>query len=290
MPLECDKANAEGFHGEIYADTLPGMDITSVRSSRQEVKRTPSTIASSADAWVLVSIQARGTGVISQDGRQTLLNPGDLAIYDSTRPYALGFDQDFEQIVLKFHKTALQPLVSGLDHLTARTIPGSQGIGQMMTGLVRQLDSDASQMPAPASAAISEAVKQLLVAGLYSLPGTQRVELPSLSVYHIQRVQQVIRQRLQDPGLTMEAIAYDAGISTGHLHRLFRDQPQTPAEYMWSLRLDACSRELIAPEFSHRTVADIAFRWGFNDAAHFSRAFRKRFLCTPREWRKQHSD
>ena len=30
----------------------------------------------------------------------------------------------------------------------------------------------------------------------------------------------------------------------------------------------------------------IAFGWGFNDAAHFSRAFRERFRRSPREWRQ----
>jgi AraC-like DNA-binding protein len=34
-------------------------------------------------------------------------------------------------------------------------------------------------------------------------------------------------------------------------------------------------------------VTDIAFSWGFNDAAHFSRAFRARFGCSPRALRAQ---
>jgi AraC-like DNA-binding protein len=32
-------------------------------------------------------------------------------------------------------------------------------------------------------------------------------------------------------------------------------------------------------------VSEIAYGRGFNDAAHFSRAFRDRFDCSPREWR-----
>jgi AraC-like DNA-binding protein len=31
-------------------------------------------------------------------------------------------------------------------------------------------------------------------------------------------------------------------------------------------------------------VSDSAFSWGFNDAAHFSRAFKERFSVTPREF------
>ena len=39
--------------------------------------------------------------MVSQDGRDALLGPGDFALYDSTRPYQLQFDDDFQQFVLK---------------------------------------------------------------------------------------------------------------------------------------------------------------------------------------------
>jgi AraC-like DNA-binding protein len=32
----------------------------------------------------------------------------------------------------------------------------------------------------------------------------------------------------------------------------------------------------------------IAFRWGFNDSAHFSRAFTAEYGVTPREYRDSH--
>ncbi|MDD5581131.1 MAG: AraC family transcriptional regulator [Methylobacter sp.] len=31
----------------------------------------------------------------------------------------------------------------------------------------------------------------------------------------------------------------------------------------------------------------MAFRWGFNDSAHFSRVFKQQFGCSPREFRQQ---
>jgi hypothetical protein len=45
------------------------------------------------DDYFLVSIQAQGRGVVRQDGRDAVLSAGDFALYDSTRPYELLFDE-----------------------------------------------------------------------------------------------------------------------------------------------------------------------------------------------------
>ena len=34
-------------------------------------------------------------------------------------------------------------------------------------------------------------------------------------------------------------------------------------------------------------MSDIAFSWGFNDAAHFSRSFKEQYGMSPREFRQQ---
>ena len=59
------------------------------------------------------------------------------------------------------------------------------------------------------------------------------------------------------------------------------------SDYIWAQRLDAARRALCDPACAARTVSEIAFSLGFNDAAHFSRAFRARFGCSPRDVRRQ---
>ncbi|MBC7717587.1 MAG: helix-turn-helix domain-containing protein, partial [Pseudorhodobacter sp.] len=56
-------------------------------------------------------------------------------------------------------------------------------------------------------------------------------------------------------------------------------------EWIASRRLDAIRRDLCDRNFAARSPSEIAFSWGFNDAAHFSRAFRARFSCSHRELR-----
>ena len=96
-----------------------------------------------------------------------------------------------------------------------------------------------------------------------------------------------IDEQLGDPSLSVGSLATELGVSESQLHRLFKTEPVTVSRYIWERRLDACSRDLLEPRLAGQPLAEIAYGRGFNDAAHFSRAFRDRFGCSPREWRRQ---
>jgi len=64
---------------------------------------------------------------------------------------------------------------------------------------------------------------------------------------------------------------------------------QTLERSIWSQRLDACERVLRDPRSAGRTITDIAYAFGFSDAAHFSRSFQRRFGAAPSAYRKRAS-
>jgi len=49
--------------------------------------------------------------------------------------------------------------------------------------------------------------------------------------------------------------------------------------------LERCRADLGDAALAGEPVATIGFRWGFTDAAHFSRAFREQFGVAPRAYR-----
>jgi hypothetical protein len=69
------------------------------------------------------------------------------------------------------------------------------------------------------------------------------------------------------------------------MHRLFKDEPQPPAQSLWNRRLEACSRELLDPRRAKASVAEIAFSLGVQRRG----AFRFRFGASPRERRATNS-
>jgi AraC-like DNA-binding protein len=99
-------------------------------------------------------------------------------------------------------------------------------------------------------------------------------------------VREYIEANLSDPGLSPASIAAAHFISTRHLHNLFHESGTTVAGFIRSQRLDGARRDLRDPLHAGLPVGAVAARWGFLDAAHFSRTFRDAFGVPPSDWRR----
>jgi AraC-like DNA-binding protein len=64
------------------------------------------------------------------------------------------------------------------------------------------------------------------------------------------------------------------------LHLLFEPTGTSFAQYVLSRRLEECRAALMSP-IGDRSVADVAFAWGFNSLATFYRTFHQAFGMTP---------
>ena len=84
--------------------------------------------------------------------------------------------------------------------------------------------------------------------------------------------------------LNLEALSKECGVSKFHFHRLFREyQGETLNEHVTRKRLEFAANHLIM--LPHMNVAQLANNLGFSSAANFSKAFKRYFGVTPREWR-----
>jgi len=99
------------------------------------------------------------------------------------------------------------------------------------------------------------------------------------------RINVFIEEHLDDASLTPDAIATACHISTGYLHKLFRASGSTVSRHIRERRLEQCRRDLLDPGQGARAVSAIGARWGFVDAAHFSRTFKNAYGVSPREYR-----
>ncbi|MFX8071305.1 hypothetical protein ABTK88_19610, partial [Acinetobacter baumannii] len=85
--------------------------------SRQRVFRTPARIRRAREEFVLVALGLAGSGGVVQDGREAVIEPGQFALYDTTRPYELQFDGEFSQMVIQLPRAELLRRVGATERL-----------------------------------------------------------------------------------------------------------------------------------------------------------------------------
>jgi AraC family transcriptional regulator, positive regulator of tynA and feaB len=131
-----------------------------------------------------------------------------------------------------------------------------------------------------ASGAAADAALELLRAAVEpAVPTSRDARRAALRA----EVRRYVRAHLPDPALDPETIARAHAISVRALHALFEDTGESVAGLVRRERLARCYEDLELP--SGGSVTEIAFRWGFRDAAHFSRVFKREFDATPSDVR-----
>ena len=103
----------------------------------------------------------------------------------------------------------------------------------------------------------------------------------------VHRICQTIEGRLDESDLSPARVAQLEGISERYLQNLIEDTGASFTHYVRELRLLRARRDLAEPALARQAVSEIAYRYGFKDAAYFSRAFSERFGTSPRAFRRQ---
>lgn len=286
VPLETGTDDESGFRAVMRDGCRLGpITITEVSATAHTVRRTPRAIRTDTGDFFKVGLQTHGYSVLEQDGREALLAPSDFAIYDTTRPYQLSFDDRFRSLVVMFPRSLLQVTPNAISRLTARRIPGDRGIGALLTQYVQSI-SALPQHPVPAvSQHLHDGVLDLLSAALTEQLGD--LAPPAETRLHTERLRitSFIEARLSDPALDTPMVAAAHHVSVRHLQKIFQSDGISVASWIRARRLERCRRDLLDPEFAHLPVAAIGARWGLRDAAHFSRAFKAVHGDTPGSYR-----
>jgi AraC-like DNA-binding protein len=102
-----------------------------------------------------------------------------------------------------------------------------------------------------------------------------------------EKIKQVIDQNLHKPDLCVGDLARQFGCSIRYVQRLFSEEECTVSKYIRRQRLEGCRRQLADAAWINHSITEIAFNWGFNSSAHFSRVFREQYGLSAREYRKQ---
>jgi AraC-like DNA-binding protein len=166
-------------------------------------------------------------------------------------------------------------------------IDSSDGIAAVLRELMCTLLRGANPFYAGEQTVVRDTVVQLVTAACAARRPRpiKRARPRDTSVLQWRVLRQSVEALLSDPSLSPAMVAASHGISTRHLHRLFRQQGVSFGNYVRIRRLQHCRDDLANPDLGALPLTEIAYRWGFSDSSHFSRCFKAAFGCTAREFR-----
>lgn len=288
VPLEVSAVSSARFRNSVAVDSLGWMHVSELRSSAQRVRRSKLLAGQSEQAGYKVTLQLSGRSEIRQSSRSALLTPGEWSIYDTTRPYEVDVDEGAHFLVMQVpgkHAETWQP---HMHNAVARSFSARQGCGRMAMDLLRVALNEHAHLSEIAARDAANAVLQMMGLDISERTGGQ-LEQDQIGVKQAQlrRVQQHIMENLHDPNLSPVSTAAVFRMSRRYLYNLFALASTTPAEFILGTRLQRSRDVLRDATQSARQIGDIAYRFGFSDAARFSHAFRKRFGASPSEYRRQ---
>jgi len=292
VPLEIVPATSQvapvGFAGAVAVREIGSLRIARVRANPMLAKRTDRHIESSLDDDYFLAMHLRGMARATQNGRELSLAPGDVALFDSTRPYEIEFQAAgvFEHLIYRIPRLDLEARYPEIERATAVRIPAASFEGRLAAPYLRTL----AALPLPAPTAnverTSAAALEVLSAALAAAAGIDRAE-SSRHTQLLTRIKQRVILRLDDADLSPVTIAQECFISVRQLHRVFAQDSTTFGAFVREQRLRRCRLDLADRRLTNRPIASIAARWGFPSAAHFTRAFRARYGIAPRVFRRE---
>ena len=285
VPLTAQTEAADGFQGRMRARVLDRMSIVEVTATSHEVHRTPALIAQAHERYFKLNLQLEGTGMLIQDNREALLRPGDLAIYDTSRPYTLAFEDSTRIMVLMFPREALNLPTDYVAQLAAVRMAGSEGLSGIVGQFIRQLSANLDVLNGPSGSRLAANALDLVSTMLHAEMDITPDRMKPQALLAV-AIREYIEANLSDPLLSPASIAAAHFISTRHLHNVFHESGSTVASWIRTQRLEGARRELRDPLHAGKSVGAVAARWGILDAAHFSRTFRDAFGISPSEWRR----
>lgn len=286
VPLEAEPLKPGPFKGILSGRQLHDVGIMRLEADAQTVSRSPELISRGGIGHYKLSLQLSGHGLLLQDGREAVLHPGDVAIYDTQRPYSLTFEEGFETLVLMFPQHLLGLSSDDVSELTAVRMGKGNRLAEAVAPFVASIATQLPELKSPIGHRLAlnivDLLSTMLADEIYSRPDQNTDNHARM----LRRIQHHIEANLADPTLGPDAIAKAHHIATRTLQKIFSSHGLTVAGWIRERRMEQSRRDLADPLCEHVSVGEIGARWGLSDGAHFSRMFRTAYGLSPVQYRR----
>ena len=287
-PLEIRPTTGD-FDAEVSCLQTGRLRLANITSRAATVKRLKTHAAKADEHRYFLHLQMRGQLLIRQEGHDALMEEGDLVLSDSTLPYTLSYTDPCNTLVLIVTADELRRHLPSPEEVIGLKLSGTKGLSHTTGVMLKSLWEQAEEnLPAELGSRMADSLLDVFATSVSAARGITVADAAIVGARRVQ-IKRYIEANLRDPELSVRSVASAFGISPRYLHILFANERETVSSYILRRRLEECGKQLTDALWRKRTITEIAFGWGFNNATHFARVFRDQYGTSPRDYRNAHA-
>lgn len=288
MRFEMEAAPRGRFVGTLNQLALGPLRLYDFAAPAHVVRRAPDRAGLDADSTILAVTQLEGECVYHDAAAQLRLEPGDVLFLQPARRFEMHFPAPMRLRVVAMPASLLAHGALAHRHFRGAVARADGGSTAIARTLLDAIHAHAGQL----SAAEQQRMARHLVDMFETLAGSALLgtdaALTTPRAVLLARILNRVREQLADPALDAATIARALRISPRYLRALLQAHGTSLRLLLLQQRLERCREALLDPLHRHRTASDIAYAWGFNSSAHFTRVFRARYGLPPAGYRRRH--
>jgi AraC family transcriptional activator of tynA and feaB len=275
------------FQMSMRAVQIGNVTLSRASLSQAEVSTRPYHSRNTAQHCYNIYIVDRRQRVVL-DGQTLLLEPGDFAMGDSRLRSSITMDEPYTTIGLTVPAHVLRAYVANPARAVGASFRGCQDLSRLVSLTLQEMWRLAE------TGTLAKVGNRLVVSLLETVSACCELTEPSpdsapaSAAARRTQIRACIQKHLRDPEFSVKSLARELDLSPRYLQMIFDDSGESISQSIRRQRLEGCRRDLADPALRDQSVTAIAFRWGFNSAAHFCRAFRAKFGMSASEFRDHH--
>jgi len=278
-------ADRHDFTARLSLGQFGPIQLASMQANRSNIERTRSHISPSARRLYSFLLQARGTSVLDHCGHEAKLDQGDFVLCDSAAPHSFTVDDDSMIIMLRVDAALIKKHLPTPERFCGMRLDNKVGLTATMSAMVENLNEQIQGgFHSDYDGRFARHVLEMLSMA-YAIGFEQQPEGSAIVLSRQTEVVRYIEDNLRDPELSPASVATALRISPRYLRTLFAARGEKASTYIVRRRLEECAKQIRNPSWTGHTLTEIAFAWGFNSPAHFTRTFHEHFGMPPREYR-----
>jgi len=257
--------------GDIRLLELSGNPFGAVRGRAE--------ISGDRDTYLGILYQRSGSTLCRIDDDRVIVGPGEISVWHSERPVSFEMPEKFDKLCMIVPIARFESVLYKAETYEGLRLSADSNLARLLGSYLSTLTAVTRNDNTPFDAI--DVTLELLGAAFRAQRRSSTIA-PRDQLFA--RISGYIEARLKDANLSPKKIAEDNGISVRYLYTLFSGQGMTVSGWVQRRRLLRCRAELDGAD-TGASITEIAYRWGLNDSAHFSRLFKASFGMSPTQYR-----